>query len=103
MPRFLVETYVPRPTSDTLARVAAGADDAARTMAMAGVPVRHLGAIYVPDDETCFHLFEGPSQQAVRDTAEIGGLFSGGGTGAIKLCWELPLKQDRPRRPSLGP
>ena len=32
-----------------------------------GTPVRFLRTIFVPEDETCFLLYEGPSVEAVRE------------------------------------
>lgn len=40
---------------------------AAEEMTAAGLPVRHVRSIVVPGDETAFHLFEGPSLQAVEE------------------------------------
>ncbi len=34
-----------------------------------GAQLRFLRAIFVPEDEACFFLFEGPSAAAVRDAA----------------------------------
>ena len=36
--------------------------------------MRCLRAIYLPDDETCFLLFEAGSAQAVRDAAALAAL-----------------------------
>ncbi|MGH2921978.1 MAG: nickel-binding protein [Gaiellaceae bacterium] len=36
--------------------------------------VRYLRSILVPEDETCFHLFEGPSEEAVRKAGTVAGL-----------------------------
>jgi hypothetical protein len=34
-----------------------------------GVPVRFLRSIYVPEEDTCFCLYEAPSVDAVRQAA----------------------------------
>jgi hypothetical protein len=34
-----------------------------------GGPVRFLRSIFVPEDEACFFLYEGPSEQSVRAAA----------------------------------
>lgn len=31
-----------------------------------GIPVRFVRSIFVPEDESCFYLFEAPSAEAVR-------------------------------------
>ena len=35
-------------------------------MTSEGVRVRYLGTIFVPEDETCFHLLEASSSDAIR-------------------------------------
>jgi hypothetical protein len=45
-----------------------------------GTPVRFLRSIFVPEDETCFFLFEAPTAAAVRDTARRAQL------GARQVC-----------------
>ena len=59
MPPFLVEVYAPR--SARLADLEA----AARSAAWARKGIRYLESFFVPEDETCFHLFEGPSAETV--------------------------------------
>jgi hypothetical protein len=60
MPEFLAETYTPRGDGGP---AAPGADEAARAAAQAsqpGAPVRFLGAILAPAEETCFRLYQAP-------------------------------------------
>jgi hypothetical protein len=61
MPSYLVETYLSR--CQTAAR--AGHEERARTAAAeltrAGTHVRFGGVIHVPEDETCFDVFDAPS------------------------------------------
>jgi len=63
MPEFLAETYTPRlaaaPCAGDVARAAAPASGPQ-------APVRFLGAITVPEEETCFWLYQAPSAAAVR-------------------------------------
>jgi hypothetical protein len=65
MPEFLAETYAPRGAPGT---AAPGAADLARAgqASQDGAPVRFLGAILVPEEETCFWLYQAPSAAAVR-------------------------------------
>jgi Protein of unknown function (DUF4242) len=66
---FLVEAYVARSGLDD-ARTAAGrARAAAEQLSLEGTPVRYVRTTFLPDDETCFHLIEAPSAEAV---AELG-------------------------------
>ena len=61
MPSYLVETYLSR--GRTAAR--AGCEQRARTAAAeltsAGTRIRFDGVIHVPEDETCFFVFDAPS------------------------------------------
>jgi hypothetical protein len=63
MPEFLAETYAPR---DAAAPPAAGIARAAEQVSEPGAPVRFLGAVVVPEEETCFWLYQAPSAGAVR-------------------------------------
>ena len=64
---YLVEVYVPRSGM----RDAGGADPRARAaaeqLAREGLLLRYVRTTYVPDDETCFHVFEAASEEIVRE------------------------------------
>jgi len=70
MRTYLVETYLSRARAgeldDTVARLRAAAEGTATS----GHQVRYLRSTFVPEDETCFHVFEGPSLRAVTDVSE---------------------------------
>jgi Protein of unknown function (DUF4242) len=61
---FLVELYVPRGSGS-------GVD--AEVLARFGTGVRYVRSILVPEDETCFLLFEAASIGDVREAARIAG------------------------------
>jgi hypothetical protein len=63
--RYLLETYFPRESRHRLPEIAARVGAAADAMRVDGTDVRYLLRIFVPEDETCFHLFAAPSAQAV--------------------------------------
>ena len=64
---YLVEAYLSHCDCDRLAEVAARVRTAASEVSTtAGTAVRYVRSIFVPEDETCFHLFEGESVEAVR-------------------------------------
>ena len=67
MAQFLVEAYVARSNGSDLTRVVGRLHLAAETLTSSNVPVRYLRSILVPADETCFHLFESPSIEAVEE------------------------------------
>lgn len=66
MTEFLVELFCPRTDHDAVALATAGARQAAESLTRDGVPVHFVRSIFVPEDETCFLLFEAVSLEAVR-------------------------------------
>jgi hypothetical protein len=74
MAGFVIELYVARADAGTIARGAARARLAADELARQGTAVRYLSSIFVPEDETCFFLYEAESAEAVRDAARLAAL-----------------------------
>ena len=72
--RYLVELYVSRAGSGGADGAAQRARSAAEAMAREGLPVRWLRAIFVPEEETCFYLFEAASAELVRAVGERAGI-----------------------------
>ena len=73
MSEFLVEVYVTR----EIARAATGSAEvaaAAEQLTREGRRVRLVHSIVVPEDETCFYLFEAQTGDAVREAATRAGL-----------------------------
>jgi hypothetical protein len=73
MRHYLVETYVAAGIVD-LPATGARARAAAEKLSGSGQAVRYLRSILLPEDETCFHLFEGESRQAVERASEAAGI-----------------------------
>ena len=69
MAQFLLEFYVSRTDADAVERDAESARRAAEQLTREGTPVRFVRSIYVPEDETCFVLYEAPCCEAVRRAA----------------------------------
>jgi hypothetical protein len=69
MPSYLVESYLAGPPT-RLAQERARA----RCAAALGAGVRYLRTTYVPGDETCFHLFEAPSADALENAVRLAAL-----------------------------
>jgi hypothetical protein len=65
MPTILVESYTACAQPDELPAAAARVRAAARA-----AQLRYVRSIFVPEDETCFHVLEGPSVEAVREALE---------------------------------
>ncbi len=70
MPRYMVERYLPGFTTDQLPGAAASAKSTTAEMAQEGTPVRYLRSTFVPAEQKCFCLFEGPSAEAVKEANE---------------------------------
>lgn len=72
MRSYLVEAYASPTTQVTDLHRAAR--EAALTSTLAGVAVHHVTTILIRDDETCFHVFDADSVEAVRSAAERGAI-----------------------------
>jgi hypothetical protein len=74
VPGFLVETYVPRSSVDGGRRAAREVRSAAEALSREGTPVRYVRTTFLPDDETCFHLLDAASAEAVAELGRRAGL-----------------------------
>jgi hypothetical protein len=74
MPKYMVERHLPGFKAEQLPSAAALAKRTTGEMAKEGVPVRYLGSTFVPGEERCLCLFEGPSAEAVRQANVRAGL-----------------------------
>jgi hypothetical protein len=74
MAQYMVERHLPGITEEQLAAAAGAAKKTTAEMARAGTPVRYLRSTFVPGENKCYCLFEGPDEKAVReanDRAEL--------------------------------
>ena len=69
MPRYVAELYLPKKGSESLQAAAVRARSAADAMTREGTPIRYLRAIFLGDDEVCFHLYEADSSELVREAS----------------------------------
>jgi hypothetical protein len=69
MREFVVELYIARTDAAAMRRAARRARVAAQELTVLGTPVRFMRSIFVPEDETCFLLYEAASSDAVRVAA----------------------------------
>ena len=69
MPEFLVELYLSGADFAAAEHDGERARRAAEQLAREGHEVRYLRSIFVPEDETCFLLYEASSADAVREAA----------------------------------
>jgi Protein of unknown function (DUF4242) len=77
MPRYLVEAYVPRSRPGEARIAGRDARAAAEELVREGTPVRYVRMTFLPDDETCFHIFEASSEAAVVEACRRAGIGSG--------------------------
>jgi hypothetical protein len=74
MAHFLAETYVPRSRTDDSSRAARCARAAAEQLSREGTSVWYVRTTLLPEDETCFHVFEALSAVAVGEVGRRAGL-----------------------------
>lgn len=67
MPSYLVEVYLPRSHADEARATARRARAAAEQLTREGTAIHYVRTTFLPDDETCFHLFEAVSTAAVEE------------------------------------
>ena len=65
MAKYMVERHLPGIKPDELAAAAARAKATTAEMTTEGTPVRYLRSTFIPGEDKCFCLFEGPSEEAV--------------------------------------
>ena len=74
MSKYLVERHLPGITPDQLTAAAGAARNASAEMTREGVPVQYLRSTFIPGEERCYCLFEGDSEEAVKDANTRAGL-----------------------------
>jgi hypothetical protein len=73
---YLVETYVPGTHAQDARAAGRRVRAAARKVSRGGVCVRYVRTTLVPGDETCFHVFEAASHDAVAEVCRLAGIKS---------------------------
>ena len=66
MSTYAAERYLPGVTTEQLLDAARRAKLATAQMTAAGTPVTYLRSTFLTADQTCYCLFESPSEQAVK-------------------------------------
>jgi hypothetical protein len=74
MPKYMVERHLPGFTSEQLPAAASSAKAATAAMTEEGTPIRYLRSTFVPSEQKCFCLFEGPSTGVVEEAQTRAGL-----------------------------
>ena len=71
---FAAEVYAPGPGA-SLEELSNRLRDAAESMTRNGSAVRYVRSLFLPGDETCFHVFEAESTASVSDTTRRAGVL----------------------------
>jgi hypothetical protein len=74
MAAYLVELYVSCADGDAVEQCTRRARLAAQELTRSGIGVRLARSIFVPEDETCFLLFEAVDAESVQDALARAGL-----------------------------
>jgi hypothetical protein len=69
MQNYLVEAYVPKGGERACSEAADRARRVSEELSGSGTSVRYLHSLFVAEDETCFHVFEGESLDAVAEVS----------------------------------
>jgi hypothetical protein len=67
----MAECFWPDVHEEHVEQAAERARRSAEHLSAEGTPVRYTGSILVPEDEVVFYLFDGASEQAVREVCEL--------------------------------
>jgi hypothetical protein len=67
VPTYLVEAFMPRSHSQEARAAGRRARAAAEELSREGTAVRYVRTTFLPDDETCFHLFEAITADDVEE------------------------------------
>lgn len=94
MPSYLVEVYLPRSRAHEARAAGRRARAAAEKFSREGVPMRYVRTMFLPDDETCFHLFEAPAPAAVEEVSRQAAL---GHARIVPAIEASPPARGRPR------
>ncbi len=74
MPSYLVECYLAGGRAGERAARDRRARSAAEELTQAATAVRFIRSIHVPEDETCFYVFDAPSARDATHAAQRAGL-----------------------------
>ncbi len=66
MPKFMVERHLPGITADQLSAAATRAKTTTARMTEEGTPIRYLRSTFIPGEDKCFCLVDGPSAESVE-------------------------------------
>jgi Nickel responsive protein SCO4226-like len=92
--KYLVEAYLARGNEPDLPETARRARAAAEGLKGHDGSVRYLGLIFLPQEETCFYLYEAPSAEAVREASRLAGIVPERVADSVEIALEdIPQRQ----------
>lgn len=71
-----METYQPKRRGSEPEEFVRRVRSAAWALTAEGTPIRYLGSILVPEEETCFHLYRAQSERVVEEVSRRAGFES---------------------------
>ena len=74
MPNYMVERTLPGYTAEQVAGAANRARETTNLMAREGTPVRYLRSTFIPGEDKCYCLFDGPSPEVIQTANDRAGL-----------------------------
>jgi hypothetical protein len=77
VPGYIVEVYLPRSHADEAHAAGQRARVAVDEMTGEGASISYVRTTFLPYDETCFHLFEASSAEAVEEVSRRAALGRG--------------------------
>lgn len=95
MPTYLVEAYLPRSYAQEARAAGRRARAAAEELSREGTPVRYLRTTFLPNDETCFHLFVAASAEGVEEASNRAQLGHARIVRAIEASPPAPTKKPK--------
>jgi hypothetical protein len=66
---YQVEAYMPQSHAHEARAAGRRARAAAEELSREGVPIHYVRTTFLPDDETCFHVFEATSAEHVEEAS----------------------------------
>ena len=93
--RYLVELVDTADGLTAIQSISARARRAAAEVAGGGQGVRFLRVVFVPEDGSCFLLYEAESEHAIRRAVTVAGIDTRSVAGTLKCTGD-----QRPERPS---
>jgi hypothetical protein len=74
MAKYVVEAYLARTGNSELTQRVCDAQAAAAQLSREGSSVRYLRLIFLPEEETCFHVYEAASADEAREASRRAGI-----------------------------